>query len=146
MQKINKNILRVIDANFNRAKEAIRVCEDISRFIFNSKGLTQSFKAVRHNISENVKLLNIELKNLLAERDILKDVGKKNFSLEFRRKNVADIFFANIQRLKESIRVLEEFSKLMNKKAAVNFKKIRYKIYQFEKEAIKKISTLSNPR
>lgn len=146
MQKIDKQILRVLDANFNRSKEAFRVCEDILRYAFNTASLTTKLKSLRHQVSNTAKLLNIELCDLLNERDILKDVGKKNSSSEFKRSDIPDIFFANMQRLKESMRVLEEFSKLLNKKAAADFKIIRYKIYQYEKEAIKKISALSNFR
>lgn len=146
MPKINKQILRVLDANFNRTKEGLRVCEDTLRFAFSAEQLTKSFRAIRHDISDAFKQLNIGFSEFLEERDILKDVGKKNILAELKRKNISDIFFANMQRLKESIRVLEEFSKLINKNAAAEFKKIRYKIYQLEKEAIKKVTSLSNPR
>lgn len=146
MQRINKDILRVLDANFNRAKEAIRVCEDILRFNCNCADITKGFKVVRHQISRSLKLLGFKEMDFLAKRNIIKDVGKPNFSLEFRRSSIADIFFANVSRIKESIRVMEEFSKLINKRAAADFKKLRYRIYQLEKETIKKFPTLSNPR
>lgn len=146
MPKIDRNILRILDANLNRAKEGLRVCEDTLRFAFNSEKLTKDLKEARHKISDILKLLNINLSEFLKERDILRDVGKINFSVELKRKDISDVFFANLQRIKESIRVLEEFSKLLNKKAAVEFKKIRYRIYQLEKEAIKKFPALFNPR
>lgn len=146
MPKIERNIFRILDANFNRAKEGLRVCEDIVRFVFNSKNLATNFKVIRHKVSATLRLLNINLNDFLEERDILKDVGRKSFSLELKRKNIPDIFLANIQRAKESIRVLEEFSKLISQKAAINFKQIRYKIYQLEKETLKKFSTLSHLR
>jgi hypothetical protein len=65
---------------------------------------------------------------------------------ELKRSSVEDIFRANIQRVKESIRVLEEFSKLINKQAAIGFKKMRYRLYEIEKKALKKVSTLSHFR
>ncbi|MDP2938874.1 MAG: thiamine-phosphate pyrophosphorylase [Candidatus Omnitrophota bacterium] len=146
MQKIDKKIFRVLDANFNRTREGLRVCEDILRFVFNSKTLATEFKIIRHKVSSCLVQLNINLFKFLEQRDTLRDVGRKSFSIELKRKNIADIFFANIQRAKESIRVLEEFSKLINKKAAVNFKALRYKIYKLEKEAIKRFLTLSHLR
>jgi hypothetical protein len=37
--------------------------------------------------------------------------------------------------VKESVRVLEEFTKLINKGLAVRFKELRYDIYELEKKA-----------
>lgn len=138
-----KVINRVIDANINRAKEGLRVCEEITRFILNSPKLTSGFKKLRHEIDTAVKGL-AAYKDLLKERDSPKDVGRDIYINELKRRNLQDIFFANIQRVKESIRVLEEFAKLINKKCAIQFKKIRYDIYEFEKDAVKRISALSN--
>ena len=73
------------------------------------------------------------------------DVGKNIYINELKRTGYQDIFFANIQRVKESIRVLEEFSKLINKNIALEFKKIRYSMYEIEKKAAKKISSLYYP-
>lgn len=144
MPKINKQVLRILDANLNRAKEGLRVCEDTLRFIFNSQGLTKEFKIIRHRISEGTRLLDIKIYELLNERDILGDIGKINLKPELNRKNISDIFFANLQRVKESLRVLEEFSKLVNRKASAEFKKIRYKVYEVEKKIIKRFPTLFN--
>ena len=77
---------------------------------------------------------------LIIERDSLRDVGKNINTNELNRGNYQDIFFANMQRAKESARVLEEFSKLSNKNVAIRFKKIRYDIYEVEKKTAKRIS------
>jgi len=45
-----------------------------------------------------------------------------------------------MQRVKESARVLEEFSKLIDRKVSVGFKNIRYGIYEIEKKIAGKIS------
>lgn len=138
-----KSINRIIDANINRAKEGLRVCEEITRFILNSPGLTSGFKKIRHGIDKVVKCLPASI-DLLQERKSSKDVGRNIYINELERKNFQDIFFANIQRVKESIRVLEEFTKLINKNLAVQFKKVRYDIYEIEKDAAKRISALCN--
>lgn len=132
-------INRIIDANINRAKEGLRVCEEITRFILNSKSLTAEFKRLRHEIGAIAKGLT-DKRGLLLARESAKDVGRDICAGELQRSGVFDIFFANIQRVKESIRVLEEFSKLLNKSIALRFKKARYDIYQIEKEASSKIS------
>jgi hypothetical protein len=80
---------------------------------------------------------------LLASRSADTDVGKKiTLGLETKRGNYRDIFFANIQRVKESIRVVEEFSKLTDAEAAARFKKIRYSVYEIEKSFAEKIRSL----
>jgi thiamine-phosphate pyrophosphorylase len=133
-----KSIERIIDANINRTKEGLRVCEEITRFILNSRSLTSQFKKIRHQIDSLFKSLASRVK-LIKERESAKDVGKNIYINELKRKNYQDIFLANIQRVKESLRVLEEFSKLKNTATALEFKKIRYRIYEIEKRAAKKL-------
>jgi len=123
---------RIIDANINRAKEGLRVCEEIARFILDNRQLTSRLKLIRHtltSLSESV----ISRDERFKERSSIKDVGRLIKADELKRDGVSDILFANIQRVKESVRVLEEFSKLINIKAALGFKNIRYKIYEIER-------------
>jgi thiamine-phosphate pyrophosphorylase len=137
-----KIINRIIDANLNRTKEGLRVLEEISRFILNNRDLTAGFKKIRHKVDATLELLPPK-KNLLKERESLKDIGFDICVNEFKRKDITDIYFANLQRIKESVRVLEEFSKLINLDCALRFKKIRYTLYEIEKKAAGKISSLS---
>jgi len=131
-KKFKIGIARIIDANINRAKEGLRVCEEITRFIIGSPGLTASLKDTRHALkTASQKLLPVS--DLLKERDIRQDVGRNIYGTELKRKDYRDIFFANIQRVKESVRVLEEFAKLKDKNTAIVFKKIRYRLYESEK-------------
>lgn len=135
MPKQDKDkIYRVIDANINRLKEGIRVCEDVIRFFVEDSKIWIEFKKIRHSIFSTVKGLDKRYK-LLQTRDIVKDIGKKSLAQELKRNNIQEIFFANIQRAKESLRVLEEFSKLINKRKAVEFKNIRYRLYELERLA-----------
>ena len=78
-------------------------------------------------------------------RESSDDIGKNIYINELKRGGILDIFFANMQRVKESVRVLEEFSKLKSTNCAIAFKNLRYRIYGIEKKAAKKISALSNP-
>jgi len=134
----NGKIVRIIDANLNRAKEGLRVCEDVSRFIFNSKKQTREYKAIRHRLEAVLKSLFPKRAALISQRDVNADVGRSSTAVEFKRQNVRDIFYANSQRSKESLRVLEEFAKLLNEKSAQAFKELRYKIYALEKDIVKK--------
>lgn len=146
MSKIsqNNNIYRIIDANLNRAKEGLRVCEEITRFILDNRKLSALFKKTRHQIDSLARNI-YPASLLLKERRSSGDVGRFNSYGELKRSNCKDIFWANIQRIKESLRVLEEFSKLADAKAARGFKQLRYKVYAIEKESFKKVSALPDP-
>ena len=63
-----KLLHRVVDANINRLKEGIRVCEDINRFIFSNREIATELKTVRHLATlENYPLF-------LKSRDIQNDI------------------------------------------------------------------------
>ena len=130
-------IQRVVDANYNRAKEGLRVCEDVCRFVRDDQKATARFKKLRHDLTKAASVFG--LKDIVAARDIEKDVGRTTIAAESRRGSVADIFYANAQRVKESLRVLEEFSKLKSPGASVAFKKLRYTVYEIEKNALKQL-------
>ncbi len=139
-------IERILDANINRLKEGLRVSEEVSRFILENRALTLEFKKIRHSIDIAVKQLP-DRGTLLNHRNSLTDVGARvSLRSEFQRSDFRDIFFANIQRVKESLRVLEEFSKLKNLGAALEFKKLRYKAYALEKRIAKKLPSLCHNR
>jgi thiamine-phosphate pyrophosphorylase len=138
----NNLIERIVDANINRAKEGLRVCEEITRFLLNNRVLTANLKGIRHKIDAALELAP-QKAELLRLRYSLKDVGFGiRQELEFRRLSLNDIFFANMARVKESVRVLEEFSKLSNTKLALQFKKIRYEVYEIEKKIAGKLPAL----
>lgn len=129
-----QELFRVVDANYNRAKEGLRVCEDIARFIFDDRRLTERFKRVRHGLTQAIKPFGF--KEIVTARDILKDVGRQTVKSETKRSSVGDLLYANSQRVKESLRVLEEFAKLVNIKAAERLKRLRYAVYELEKEVL----------
>ena len=138
MRQVNKKeLLRIIDANFNRAKEGLRVVEDTFRFLLNEKSLTQRCQRLLHHLT-NV-LGSLKLKELNSARNVATDIGRPAKTIEFKRRNIDDIVYANLQRVKESLRVLEEFSKLIDKKLSAKVKDLRYQIYALEKDALKKL-------
>ena len=139
MQKLNEEkIYRLIDANFNRTKEGLRVCEDVARFIFDHTSVTRKYKILRHAIEKIFGKLLLPKQRVIKSRNVRGDVGKKSLGEEFRRESPKDIFYANSQRAKESVRVLEEFVKLVDVRLAEELKKIRYELYALEKTIVKK--------
>ena len=144
---MKKAIFRIIDANFNRSREGLRVCEEIVRFILNSPQLTKELKSIRHRISALMERPIFGSNRLYESRDVETDVGRRSrFKSEMSRMDSLDIFYANIERVKESIRVLEEFTKLIDAKASVKFAALRYKTYDVEKKFNKKVSSLRHRR
>jgi thiamine-phosphate pyrophosphorylase len=139
------DIYRILDANINRVKEGLRVCEEIARFILDSRSFTLELKKIRHKIDSLLKHLPAK-ESLIDKRRSFSDVGKSLHTGELNRRNCRDIFFANAQRVKESLRVLEEFTKLGDVKAAANFKRIRYRVYEIEKKIIRRLAPLYNHR
>jgi len=132
-----KKLYRVLDANFNRAKEGLRVCEDTCRFFLDNHKATGQYKSLRHKLTGIAGSLDIS--DVISARDVHNDVGRGSTAPEFKRKDIADIFYANSQRAKESVRVLEEFTKLLSRPGAQELKKIRYKVYALEKDVVQKL-------
>ncbi len=123
-------IYRVIDANVNRASEGLRVLEDIFRLFYNNDKFVKAVKEIRHSIRKACSDLKF-----LKSRDISTDSGKSSFTnTEKSRKSVEDIYLANSKRVEESLRVLEEFFKIVNESKSFLFKELRFKIYRIEEE------------
>ena len=137
---MKNKVCRIIDANLNRSREGLRVCEDIARFALNSKVITTELKSVRHSISDIAKESVSSLKELPASRDTASDVLRRSrFESEMKRRSLPDIFIANIERVKESLRVMEELYKLINVKSSSKFCGLRFKVYAIEKKALKRL-------
>ena len=137
---MHNRLHRAIDANLNRSREALRVCEDITRFVLDDKQLTNALKNIRHKISR------IDVwaycNTPIHSRNIKSDIGKKISFDKSKPKSIKSLFYNNIHRAQESIRSLEEFSKLVGTKSlhmASEFKALRFKIYTIEKRAVKKL-------
>lgn len=131
---MERKLARVIDANLNRAREGLRVCEDICRFLYDLKGATEGYKKIRHRLTGVAKDIGVE--KIVCARDSRRDVGRPTLSEETPRRNVHDIFYANSQRVKESIRVLEECAKILDVKVAEDLKELRYRVYEIEQQAV----------
>lgn len=138
---MRSSYLRIIDANLNRSREGLRVCEDIVRFILNDRVVTAAFKSLRHRLKELSKKIASKY-DILNARRTDRDVGKKSIKSEISRKNFLDIFLANIQRTEESLRVLEEVSKVIDSAVSKNFKKLRFTLYGLEKKSVSKIKAV----
>ncbi|AEA33897.1 hypothetical protein [Hippea maritima] len=128
-------IKRMIDANFNRLREGLRVVEDIARFVLDNKKLTKDLKNLRADIGQ------IESKfDFTSSRDTQNDEGKQlNSELELSRNSVIDIVKANLKRTEESLRVLEEAFKMIEPEISLKIKALRYRSYEIEKNMMERL-------
>lgn len=135
-----KDVLRIIDANLNRFREALRVCEDTARFAMGHEVATFKLKRLRHDVAATLALSKkIKYTALVSSRDIKNDIGKATTSSELKRRDARSVLAANLQRAKESVRVLEEFAKVFDHAMALSFKKARFRLYEIEKGLIEKL-------
>lgn len=129
-----KILLRVIDANLNRAREGLRVIEDTARFVTGSGKAFKELRGARHTLDRITRGMYPEL---LRQRDSGSDEGR-TIKEEKKRRGIKALLSANFRRVEESLRVLEEYGKLASPGAAPVFKKLRFKMYILEKEFLVK--------
>jgi thiamine-phosphate pyrophosphorylase len=126
-------VRRILDAEANRAREALRVVEDYCRFGLDDALLTRELKELRHELS---RVLESPL-HVLAARDTTGDVGTViSTPTELERHSITAVAEANFKRLEESLRSLEEFSKLRSPAAAASFERLRYRSYTIERAVL----------
>lgn len=131
-QESGDQLYRLLDAVANRAREAVRVLEDYVRFVLNDVGLTRRLKDIRHELQE--MLTPFSLPDRLRARNTDDDVGTElEGSGEYRRETPHDVLSANFSRLQESLRSLEEFSKIRHPASARRFERLRYRSYTLHK-------------
>ncbi len=120
--------MRVVDANANRAGEGLRTLEDYARLVREDAAATVWIKQLRHDLAESLAPLG-RGERLLArstQGDAGTDVHAKR---ELSRDNLASIVPAACERVLQSLRNLEEFSKLVSIPASGTFKQLRYQAY-----------------
>lgn len=139
-----REIYRVMDANLNRAREGLRVLEEIARFILEDPELTLRIKNMRHKLTGAAGGLPGGTIELLQARNAVNDVGSTSWTQgEKTRSNLSSLVLANLKRVQEAARVLEEFGKLLAPDME-DFKKIRFETYRLEQEMMTKLSTEEN--
>jgi len=130
--------LRILDANANRAREALRVAEDYARFALDSVRLTEALKALRHRLRAAIEGFGLPPEALLSARDTAGDVGTAlTTEPELRRTGAADVAQAALKRLEEALRSLEEYGKTVRVEAAQELEAIRYAAYELELQLFK---------
>lgn len=124
--------LRILDANFNRAAEGMRVAEDYCRFALGDGHLTRRCKHLRHALSAVMQSLSPAA--LAAARETRGDVGANNKTpAEGERNSLVHIATASWHRVQQALRALEETLKLTAPDAAAKIESLRYDAYTYDK-------------
>ncbi len=131
---INSSVLRLLDANFNRAREALRVLEDYVRFIRNDAALSEELKVLRHDLKAAVSEY---VNEAIGHRDTPGDVGTTIATAgEAQRAGLTDVVIAAGKRLGEALRSIEEYLKTVDANAAGQVEGIRYRFYATEQKVV----------
>jgi thiamine-phosphate pyrophosphorylase len=124
-------VARILDANFNRAREALRVIEDSVRFGADDASLTAALKQLRHDLA--AAIAGLDSQSLLTHRDTPGDVGTAiSTDSEQTRDSMEDVVAAAFKRLTEALRVLEEYGKTVDASFAASIEQLRYRAYDLE--------------
>ncbi len=132
---------RILDASANRAAEALRVMEDAARFLLDDRALTAELKALRHDL----RALTPTSHHRDAAGDVGTDVATES---EMTRAGARHVARAAAKRLQESLRSLEEWSKVSSYSADAGpgvrgstsaFEQLRYRAYTLEQRLLERL-------
>jgi thiamine-phosphate pyrophosphorylase len=136
-------VIRIIDANLNRASEGLRLLEDIARFLLNDAEISQQLRGVRHGLAQEAKSLRVKL---LSQRDSEHDVGATSTlpsPLEGEtQQDLPGLIAANAKRAEESLRVIAEMAKLPQVSPMLNsarLEQLRFTLYSLERRLTARI-------
>ena len=125
-----RSILRILDANLNRAREALRVLEDIARFHHDDAAGAAALKQARHAVDAQARPLAREL---LQSRDSARDVGREGDLPVEQARPVREILAANLKRAGEALRSIEEIAKGRYPGLSREAHRRRFELYTLEK-------------
>ena len=136
-QSASHRVLRIIDANFNRIGEGLRLLEEIARLLLDDSQLTGQLKTLRHDLIRGDAFFN---RQLVESRDSESDVGiDLQVSGEEQTKELPLVLVANARRVQESLRTLEELAKVPDvivKLDSGEFKQARFSLYTIEQQLL----------
>ncbi len=133
--------LRIIDANANRAREALRLLEDLARFSLDDAALSKRAKSIRHGLTAALDSAIGSKSGLVAERDTPGDVGTEiSVSSEGERASMESLASAAGSRLGEAMRAIEEVLKLESPAYAGAIEKLRYETYELERQLLPRLA------
>ena len=135
-----RSVLRLLDANANRALEGLRVCEEIVRFHYAWPQTFRRLRALRHAIAHTVRRLPITPRELVLARASGRDVGRR--APADRVESLERLLLINFQRVKESLRTLEECTRLLAPAQTASFQRLRFRTYEVERDTLLRLAAV----
>lgn len=133
-----REVYRILDANFNRAREALRVAEDCGRFALNDPAITAMTKNLRSDLAEILQAMPAE--EFITSRDTPGDIGTELSSpTEGKRRDLADVVTAACKRLTEALRTIEEYGKFVSPQQVLKTERMRYNAYTLEQRIMQRL-------
>jgi len=131
-------ILRIVDVNLNRLREALRVIEEYFRFLSLDETAATGLKLLRHSL-QGIEA-DFGASRLVASRDTRTDpFASVNRPEELARSKPRELLSANFKRSQEAARVIEEYAKISSHAAASGMAKaLRFKLYDLEKDIMER--------
>lgn len=134
------SVARAIDANANRAREALRVLEDAARFALDDAALSARLKGIRHGLQGELSALPAGW--LEANRDAQGDVGRTiQGAHEAARSTHHSVVVAAGKRLGEALRSIEECMKTIDANSAARVEALRYQAYDAERDLLMRMGS-----
>lgn len=128
-QFVQQAIRRILDANLDRAREGLRVVEEWGRFGLGDAAIAAECKALRQ------ELARWHTPELRQARDTLNDAGTTlSHPGEEQRTGLEQVLQANLCRVQEALRVLEEYGKVIDSAMGTACKQMRYRVYILESQ------------
>ncbi len=132
---MSPQVARILDANFNRAREALRVREEYARVVLEDAAGCAGLKGCRHELAAAMRRLGGEA--LTAARDTPGDVGTGlSTASEAAREDARAVFVAAAKRLPEALRAIEEYAKTFDGEGAAAIEALRYRAYELEQRVL----------
>ena len=126
----HSSLLALLDASFNRAREAARVLEDQARFLNHDAVLSKRWQSIRRGVGA----LESRLGPLSQSRHVAADPGARDPAAPSR--NPDDIAVANAKRFQEALRSLEEHLKAVRPSLAREAARLRFDAYEAQQSAL----------
>ncbi len=127
-------LVRMLDANLNRAREGLRVVEDWFRFM-READLAERWRALRHRFSTLEARLREQVSDVPFQRAVEDDPGRENPSRAYAGE--LEVLQANLSRIKSAIRVVEEVCRALAPGDLVGeWQAMRFAVYEMESDSL----------
>jgi len=128
---VDPAVLRLLDANLDRAREGLRVAEDWARFGLNRRDLVAALKDLRQQLG------SCHLPSYRQARHTASDsAAGLGHPAQAQRLDSQAVVAANCARAQEALRVLEEFGRASNPGLAAVAEACRYRLYDLETQLL----------